>query len=125
MKTTYFFLFFLLISSGFSAYSQDSKGIYWQRCLGGYKNEGVSFTGFNYEPSQSDMVSTPDGGLIIATTTTSKDGDLKGLRKYKDSTNGHDGWVVKLNSAGVIEWSRCIGGSLRDEANTVAVVNGG
>ena len=127
---------FLLIFHLPAAISQDTLDKYWQRTLGGYSYEGIleseaayfhDFVTHNFHPvhNESDMIKTPDGGLVVATTAYSKDGDLRGIRKFNNSTFESDAWIVKLNAEGGIEWSRCIGGSKSDYGNAVTVVDDG
>ncbi len=81
----------------------DSAGsIQWQKCLGGSSNE----------VSQS-IKPTTDGGYIIAGNTSSNDGDVTGHHGLQDF------WVVKLDSAGSIQWQKCLGGSSHDAAYSV------
>ena len=54
--------------------------------------------------------STTDGGLVVAGFTRSNDGDVSG--NHGDS----DAWILKLDSVGVIEWQKCLGGSGWEEA---------
>jgi PKD repeat protein len=75
----------------------------WKRCLGG--------TGWDAAHSISQ---TSDGGYIVAGyTNTADNGDVYG----RHGTNvNKDYWIVKLSSAGTIEWQRCFGGSQDDVA---------
>lgn len=81
----------------------DSLGvIQWQKCLGGtYTDEG------------SSVDTTSDGGYIVAGFTSSNNGDVSGLRGSADY------WVVKLSSAGAIQWQKCLGGTGDDMATDV------
>ena len=76
--------------------------IVWQKSLGG------SYHDYAYSIRQ-----TTDGGFIIAGWSESNDGDVSG---HHGSTDYYDYWVVKLNSAGEIEWQKCLGGSDGDVA---------
>ena len=76
----------------------DSSGnILWKKCLGGTSSE--IFNTINL---------TNDGGYLLAGVTSSNDGNISG------NHGGSDGWLVKLNHSGNIEWSYCIGGSMND-----------
>ena len=75
----------------------SSLGIQWQR----------SFGGSNYDDAYSAR-QTSDGGYIIGGDTGSEDQDVTG------NHGGLDGWILKLNAAGEIIWSRCYGGSKTD-----------
>mgnify|MGYP006266138013 CR=1 FL=1 len=72
--------------------------ILWQRTYGGSKNEGANAVHETYE-----------GNLLIGGTTSSDDGDLGNYFGL------YDGWVVKTDEKGNIEWERNIGGSEKDE----------
>ena len=81
----------------------DSAGlIQWQKCYGGSSNDEAN-----------SIQQTTDGGYIVAGTTYSNDGDVLG------SHGGTDYWIVKLDSTGLIQWQKCIGGSNYDGANSI------
>jgi len=88
----------------------DSMGtIIWQKCFGGSKYNFIN-----------NIKKTSDGGYIFCGSTNSIDGDvINTTEKYKEA------WVVKLDSLGVIEWSRCYGGSNWDEFNAIVQTNDG
>ncbi len=71
----------------------------------------------SYGGTQEDIarsvVQTTEGGYIIAGITWSDDGDVT---DHRDTT---DYWVVKTNSSGDITWTKSLGGSLDDQANSV------
>jgi len=68
--------------------------IVWESSLGGSDGD----EGYGIQQ-------TSDGGYILAGTTTSIDLPLA------PNNGGIDIWVVKLNNAGTIEWSTCLGGT--------------
>jgi hypothetical protein len=73
--------------------------IQWQKVLGG--------THCDYA---NRVLTTPDGGYIIAGHTESTDGDVA-------STHGErDAWIVRLNGTGSIQWQKTIGGTDNDYA---------
>jgi hypothetical protein len=77
----------------------DAAGnLQWQKCLGGANSDQAK-----------QIQQTADGGYILAGLTASNDGDVSG------NHGSSDGWVVKLNTNGVVQWQRVMGGSLRDE----------
>lgn len=81
----------------------DTLGnIEWQRNLGG--------TSFDEAYS---LISTTDGGYILAGTTSSNDLDVSGHNGFTDY------WVVKLDGLGNIAWQKCIGGSGEENARCV------
>jgi hypothetical protein len=84
-------------------------GILWQKALGGTDSE-----------SANCIRQTVDGGFIVACTSSSVDGDVNG------NHGGSDCWIVKLDSAGNMEWEKSLGGSGADGANSVyQTVEGG
>lgn len=66
-----------------------------------------------------DVKSTPDGGYILAGKSKSSDGGVSLNRGINDY------WVVKLDVHGEVEWSKTYGGSLNDEARSVALASDG
>lgn len=68
-----------------------------------------SYGGTNDDRAYS-VQETKDGGYILAGSSFSRDGDLKG--NYTDP-NGppKSGWVVKLSPNGTIQWNKSYGGS--------------
>ena len=85
LLTVFFFCFL-------SSHAQ-APAIQWQKALGGTNMDKIA-----------DIIQTPDGGYIAAGGTLSSDGDLT-----NDNSNAN-GWVVKMNNLGVIEWQRTYGG---------------
>jgi len=59
---------------------------------------------------------TTDGGYIVVGYTYSNDGDVTG---FHGSVSYDDWWVVKLDSAGNLQWQKCYGGGNYDEAYCV------
>ncbi|MES2587761.1 MAG: T9SS type A sorting domain-containing protein [Bacteroidota bacterium] len=80
----------------------------WQKCLGG--------TGGDYAKS---IQQTIDNGYILAGSTSSTDGDVTGYHLGTQPANS-DFWIVKLNDLGTIEWQKALGGTGRDEANSIS-----
>src|SRR5205085_9534261 len=85
-----FLLAFFFMQSLFA----QTPFIEWQRSAGGTGDERA----YSVKP-------TSDGGyIVLGTTFGSSDGDVTG-------NHGHyDYWVVKLNSFGVVQWKKCLGG---------------
>jgi hypothetical protein len=79
-----------------------SRTIEWQKIVGGSNRElnGV-------------ISKTKDGGFIMAATTYSNDGDIIG------NHGNTDVWIAKFSAKGTIEWSKCLGGSDFDGANSI------
>lgn len=83
----------------------STGAIQWQKALGGSAAENLL-----------SIQSTPDGGYIASGLTYSNDGDVSG---YHGGTEA-DAWVVKLSSAGAIQWQKVLGGSTGcDFANSI------
>ena len=74
----------------------SARTIQWQRLLGGSGSEVAN----GLQPTQ-------DGGyILLASSYSSVSGDMTGTNH-----GGADLWIVKLNSAGTIQWQRLLGGS--------------
>jgi hypothetical protein len=93
----FFFFIFNYQLSIINCFSQPA--IQWQKSLGGTSNEQAFF-----------IRQTADGGYIVTGIADSFDGDITGHHLLWDC------WLVKLSSAGTIEWQKCYGGSGEDEA---------
>lgn len=76
----------------------------WQRCLG---------SGFAEKFGQITCVF--DGGYILCGDAYVDGGDVSGTH------GGFDFWIVKLNQSGVMEWSKCYGGT--NDESAAALVN--
>lgn len=76
----------------------STGAIQWQKVLGG--STGCDFANV--------ILSTPDGGYIIAGHTDSHDGDVT------TTAGERDVWIVKLTSTGAIQWQKAIGGADND-----------
>jgi hypothetical protein len=59
----------------------------------------------------SNVIQTNDGGYILAGYTSSNDGDVVGAH------GSTDGWLVKTDSNGNLQWQRACGGSSSDNLN--------
>ncbi|MFN0275407.1 MAG: MopE-related protein [Chitinophagales bacterium] len=82
----------------------DEEGnIEWQKCYGGTDTE-----------YPSEIIQTADGGYAVTGYSRSNDGDVSGYH------GGQDFWVVKIDSAGNLEWQKCLGGSDVDEGEAIA-----
>ena len=87
----------------------DSNGeIQWEKCYGG---SGMD---------QPEVIrNTNDGGYIIAGSSDSKDGDVTG------NHGDDDWWIVKIDSLGIIQWEKSIGGSKDDYAGDIQQMKDG
>ncbi len=87
--------------SDFWVIKLDALGVLqWQRCLGGSKDDKLEC-----------INSTSDGGFITCGYAISINGNVSG---HHNSGWELDGWVVKLNSLGNIQWQKCLGGEDTD-----------
>ncbi len=75
--------------------------IQWSKLFGGTGDE-----------EGHDIMQTADNGFLVTGYTGSSDGDVVGHH----GTSSNDFWVLKLTSAGVLEWNQCYGGTSSDEA---------
>lgn len=64
---------------------------------------------------------TADGSYLIAASSSSNDGDIRG----NHGTGGYtDGVIMKINAAGIVQWSKCYGGSRNEELFDIEIING-
>ncbi len=82
--------------------------IQWNRLYGGSSAENLE-----------KVESTPDGGYILVGTTSSANGDINTNQGLSD------GWILKIDNMGTVEWSRTLGGSLEDALSFVQNTNDG
>lgn len=74
----------------------------WQKTFGGTGGEIAN-----------SIIATADGGYAVAGTTRSNDGDVSG------NQGANDFWVIKINSAGTLQWQKTFGGTGIDQANAI------
>lgn len=81
----------------------------WQCTLGGPGQDLVKA-----------IVPTADGGYIVGGSSSSplsikvRKGGIDPYGKWDESRGGMDGWIVKLDSKGKVEWQRTLGGEYND-----------
>ncbi|WP_294218812.1 T9SS C-terminal target domain-containing protein [uncultured Chryseobacterium sp.] len=93
----------------FVAKLSASGSLEWQKSLGGTDNDGAN-----------SIIQTSDGGYAVAGFTYSTDaGFSEPAGSWDGSSYGSDIYIVKLNSAGTVEWSRHYGGSGNDAASSI------
>lgn len=100
--------FVILIFSFFffhSSIAQLGLAISSQKCYGGSRNDFAK-----------DVLQLPDGGYMVVGSSFSNDGDVSGHRGSLDSA---DAWIFRLTSDGRILWQQSMGGSGRDEFNSL------
>jgi uncharacterized delta-60 repeat protein len=86
----------------------EAPAVEWAKNLGGSHNDLAN-----------QVLQTADGGYVIAGSSYSTDGDVKGNRGEEDC------WVAKLDARGSLEWQRSLGGSARDQAFSIALTSDG
>lgn len=81
----------------------DTAGsIQWQKTFGGSC----------YDEATS-VQQTSDSGYVVAGFTNSNDGDVTG------NHGGYDYWIVKLDSSGIMQWQKTLGGTVGEYAYSV------
>ncbi|TZG00252.1 T9SS type A sorting domain-containing protein (plasmid) [Chryseobacterium panacisoli] len=81
----------------------DSNGnTLWQKYFGGSGNDYA----YSTQP-------TSDGGYIVAGATGSANGDIIG------SHGSSEYWIIKLDSSGIMQWQKPLGGTSFDEAYSI------
>ncbi|WP_445454526.1 T9SS type A sorting domain-containing protein [Flavobacterium sp. 25HG05S-40] len=76
------------------------------------------FGGSNFDISRS-IITTSDGGYVVAGHTDSSDFDVVGNNGLKDC------WLIKLNAQGNTEWKKCYGGTQDDYSGTLIQTSDG
>ncbi|MBL7731609.1 MAG: gliding motility-associated C-terminal domain-containing protein [Chitinophagaceae bacterium] len=61
------------------------------------------------------------GGYLIAASSSSNDGDIRGNHSTGTYT---DGVLLKINESGAVQWSKCFGGTKNEELFDIEVING-
>jgi len=80
--------------------------IAWQKTYGGSKNENAA-----------NVQLTADGGYILTGSAESADGDLS------CNAGVTDVWVVKVDGAGNLQWSKSMGGNIYDQGSSIKPIN--
>lgn len=84
--------------------------ILWQKSFGGSGSE------------EAKVMQTSDGGFLLYGKTTS---GISG-NKFTVGYGMDDGWLIKLNSSGIVQWEKTLGGSFNDDvADVVEIASGG
>jgi hypothetical protein len=105
MKKCTLFIF-IIFSLTYFSYGQSS--IEWQKTFGGSDNDVAN-----------SIQQTTDNGYIITGYSKSVDGDLS-------VNNGNaDYWILKLDSNGIKEWQKTLGGSGNEFANAIVQTSDG
>ena len=64
---------------------------------------------------------TSEEDFLIAASSTSNDGDIRGNHSTGTFT---DGVLIKINATGTLLWSKCFGGSKNEELFDLEIING-
>ncbi|HVU85235.1 MAG TPA: immunoglobulin domain-containing protein, partial [Puia sp.] len=80
----------------------SAGSLLWQKCYGGNGNE----IAYAIQPSH-------DGGFLVCGSAESADGDLHCNAGITDM------WVIKINSTGILQWEKNIGGNYYEEAHDI------
>lgn len=83
----------------------DDASIQWDVCIGGF-----------YDDSARSICQTPDGGFVVTGASYSNDGHAIG---HHGTTAYSDYLAAKINSAGTVVWSKCLGGANDDIAYAI------
>jgi hypothetical protein len=87
----------------------DTSGnLQWQKSFGGTSDDEAQ-----------SIIQTKDGGYIIAGWSSSNDGNVTG------NHGGYDYWIVKIDTSGNLQWQKCFGGSVSDQANSILQIKDG
>jgi hypothetical protein len=80
----------------------------------------VKVFGGSQDESANKVLNTNDGGLVLIGTTSSNDGDFRGMNK-----GGIDIFVIKLDSHGDVQWKKTYGGSELDGGTSITTTPDG
>ncbi|MBS1657719.1 MAG: T9SS type A sorting domain-containing protein [Bacteroidetes bacterium] len=108
MKTLFIALCAIIFSISVVIAQSTPPDFEWKYCIGGTLKDNAQ-----------DLVQTSDGGYLIVGHTESNDVDATG------NHGGGDGWIVKVNSQGEIQWHRCYGGKKSDVLSSIVKLSNG
>ncbi|HXS36366.1 MAG TPA: T9SS type A sorting domain-containing protein [Flavipsychrobacter sp.] len=96
---------FFLITRAITSFGQSAPYIVWAKCYGGEATE------------QANSISpTFDRGFLVAGLETDS---LSTDSFFSANHGGYDNWIIKINDTGRMVWSRILGGSGDDEAESI------
>lgn len=106
-----------ILDINFRVMKLDGIGeIIWDKTYGGSSTDRAT-----------SIIPSSDGGFIVAGSTGSNDGDVTNSHAYIDKGGYYgDMWIIKLNSLGILQWDKSLGGTSLDEGNSIiATLDGG
>ena len=80
----------------------STGSLVWQKCYGGSKID-IAYK----------VIQCMDGEFLIAGSTESNDSNVNGNK------GNSDGWLVKVNGSGVLQWQKCFGGMSNDAIRSI------
>lgn len=87
----------------------NSNGtLQWQKCLGGSNIDAAN-----------GIIASPEGGYTIVGFTQSSDKNVSGFKGIQDL------WLVNINGSGVLQWQKCMGGTLYESGESIAIYDDG
>jgi hypothetical protein len=92
----------------------DIGNLEWEIALGGTNSERAY-----------SIIQTLDSSYIVVGNSDSYNGDVTGYHGGPGGGGG-DVWIVKLTNSGLIDWQKCLGGTLPDVAYSIQpTIDGG
>lgn len=96
-------------------YSGQPGNLYLEKINNNASRRWYKMLGGSGDDRAYSIQTTPDGNYIMAGTTSSNDLQVSG------NHGSQDAWVVKTDTAGIILWQKCLGGTGSDTA--YAIIN--
>jgi len=84
-----------------------SGNLIWEKTIGGTANDYLDA-----------LEIAIDNGYIVAGVTNSSDGDIQ-----SGSIGSGDGWVIKIDTSGNIEWEKTYGGTNKDDLRSLCRIS--
>lgn len=97
-----------LVGDAWVVKCDTSGNIVWQKCLGGSDEDGAY-----------DLIRTYDQGFAVFGYARSTDFDVVGRHYNPNFQYASDAWLVKLDTGGNIQWSKCYGGDHIEEGYSI------
>jgi len=81
--------------------------------------EWSNYFGGSFSETPKDVIQTEDGGYMLVGASDSNDLDITNNKGF------YDFWVVKISSAGILEWQKSFGGTNEDNGSSIVKTNDG